>query len=1011
MAIPGTKHNNSTSHILSAQLRKSYIILCTVIVIFFLVYTIQAVFFNDRSLSITNQVQKDHNELKYTRLLQLQLFIQDIYLKDYQYTNDGIYLQNVTSSLETIDENLDRLKAGIDKNDVSFLYANSIERLVEERKNHIQYLFESAGTEDEYTTINYEVAQLSGISDSIKINLQKLEQIKDREIEEGNNITGQYNYYRIIASVISYIIISILLVYSLYKINQNIRRRILAEEKARINEKKYKTLVEDSGMKILVIDNKGYIKFANKNIEELSGYKADDIIGMPAQKSILPRFRKNVKQVIKLLNNTGRYENTIELQIVTKQGQRKWVLCKIFPVNADSATESLEWQVMIWDIDEEKKIQLELELLENQRMQQQKLIQDIIDNIPSAIFIKDLSGKYILVNKRMYDLLPADIDTRMVGLTDKDLITDEMRYNAYRYTDEKVLNSGQVATMEDVVEYKGKKHYVLITKFPLFDEQGKVKNICGLGMDITEQKESEMHLIRAKKEAETAKAAQEAFLANISHEIRTPMNGIMGMANLLLGSPLPEEQKEYVESIQDSGRNLLSIINDLLDFSKIRSGKFQFDRSPFKLKHAIKKALYPLQIRAEEKLLKLEMHFDDNVPDIVIGDPVRLQQVIINLAGNAVKFTSKGLVKVNVSCMQRTENKAVVRIDVTDTGIGIPNNKLDYIFESFTQDNVETSRKYGGTGLGLAIVKQLIELQDGDVFVESTQGAGSTFTVQMPFSLDRNATVSDNQYAGNEADDLLAGINVLVAEDNIINQKVVLNTLKRKGASVTIVSNGQEAIAGVESGSFDVVLMDLQMPEVDGYRATKYIREVLKNDVPILAMTADAIKGEAEKCYEAGMTGFISKPFDPLDLYMQILKSTGNTINNNYIQHKHKNQMNEQEPLIDFSFLHDISGNDPGYINDVIEIFLSSTPQGVETLKELIQQGEDWEAIGKQAHFLKSSVSVIKINHVYDWLAEIERNAFSEKNIDAVKDLMGKISEMFEKAIPVLVAEKGKHSA
>jgi PAS domain S-box-containing protein len=1001
MRIPGFK-NKETPHALSAQLRKSYIVLCTVIVIFFLIYTVQVVLFNGKATTLNNKLQGDHNELKYNRLLSLQLFIQDVYLKDYLYSNDISYRENVLATFNSVDENLDNLKLSINDEGVSDTLVSEIESFIRYREQGITKLFDenSAG---EFGQGDELVRSLTSLNDSIKIRLQKLEQLEDIDITERTNTTSKYNYYRIVSSIISYIIISILLIYSLYKINQNIKRRLMAEEKARINEKKYKALVEDSGMKLLVINNKGYIKFANKNIESLSGHKADEIIGLPVQKSILPRFRKNVKEVIRLLNNTGRYENTIELQIVTKAGAKKWILCKVFPINIDN-NRSGEWQVMIWDIDEEKKIQLELELLEEQRMQQQKLIQDIIDNIPSVIFIKDTAGRYILVNKKIHAMLP-DLSMKMLGLTDKDLIGEPVRYKAYKYSDDKVMNTGQVSTMEDVVEVNGKKRYLLITKFPLFDDAGNVKNICGLATDITEQKESEIHLMNAKKEAEGAKTAQEAFLANMSHEIRTPMNGIMGMANLLLGAKLSEEQKEYVENIQDSGKNLLSIINDLLDFSKIRSGKFQFDNSPFKLKHAIKKALYPLQIRAEEKLLKMEMHFDENVPDVVIGDPVRLQQIIINLAGNAVKFTSQGLVSVKVTCNKKSNTQAFVRVDVIDTGIGIANEKLDYIFESFTQDNLNTSRTYGGTGLGLAIVRQLVELQDGEVSVESTIGEGSTFSVLIPFAIDANAKVQENKYAAisNETDDLLSGISILVAEDNLINQKVVLNTLKRKGAEVKIVSNGQEAIESIEDGGFDIVLMDLQMPEVDGYKATKYIREVLHNNVPILAMTADAIKGEAEKCFEAGMTGFISKPFDPADLYLQILKSTGNTTNNTYIQDKQSEQM--EEPLIDFSFLYEISGNDSKYINDVVEIFLSSTTPGLETLKELVEVGTDWDAIGKQAHFLKSSVSVIKIRGVYDLLANIERNAFSDKDMGRVKVALATIVEIFEKAMPLLNAE------
>jgi len=602
-----------------------------------------------------------------------------------------------------------------------------------------------------------------------------------------------------------------------------------------------------------------------------------------------------------------------------------------------------------------------------------------------------------------------------LGATDVDLMV-EKEYSQSNEADDWVLKEKNITTFEFEREVDGKHEYYWITKFPLFDENGEVKNICGLVTDITERKEDEIQLREAKKEAETAKAAQEAFLANMSHEIRTPMNGIIGMGNLLLSTDLNLEQREFTDNIQESARSLLAIINDILDFSKIKSGKFQLEYSPFRVRQTIWKAIYPLQFRAEEKMINLKVHFDDALPDVLIGDPLRLQQIIINLAGNAIKFTANGSVGINVAQENNANSHLGLHVDVTDTGIGIAENKVDLIFESFTQDNENTSRKYGGTGLGLTIVKQLVELQHGSVKVKSVLGQGSTFSFTIPYNIGEAELLPDTVGINDEAQqqNLLKGISILVAEDNIINQKVIKSTLQKQGAEIHIAGNGKDAIEEIKLRDYDLVLMDLQMPDVDGYKATRYIREVMKNDVPIFAMTADAIKGEAEKCYAAGMNGFISKPFEPGDLYQQILKVTKLKLvkSNDKVEVFQGTQEHNdmQKPIVDFSFLHEISDEDPVYINEVIDIFLSTMPDGLTKLGNLIRSTDDWEATYKQAHFLKSSVSVIRVRDMFDKLGRIEKLAKTQGNKEEIKNTLDEVQAIFKEALPVILAEKEKNT-
>jgi CheY-like chemotaxis protein/HPt (histidine-containing phosphotransfer) domain-containing protein len=361
-----------------------------------------------------------------------------------------------------------------------------------------------------------------------------------------------------------------------------------------------------------------------------------------------------------------------------------------------------------------------------------------------------------------------------------------------------------------------------------------------------------------------------------------------------------------------------------------------------------------------------------------------------------------------MKAVRRDEKVVELSVAVEDTGIGIPKDKLDYIFESFTQQDVDTSRQYGGTGLGLSIVKQLVELQGGRVTLQSKEGEGSVFTFIIPFEQGTEAQLpaavvdNGNNTAGEEG--VLKGIRVLVAEDNMINQKVVSLTLNRQGAITTVVGNGQLAIDALLEEDFDVILMDLQMPEVDGYTATRRIREVLRHRIPIIAMTADALKGEAEKCFSAGMNGYISKPFEPKDLYAEILKWTT-------IRQQLPHMTTDERPILDLSYLYELSGSDPAYIREVLKIFMGTMPEGLGQLADLVHAGDNNEATYRQAHFLKSSVSIVRIRDMYDNLSQIESMAKEGAPKEQLLPILEDIQKIFALALPLLNAEIEKGAA
>ena len=378
----------------------------------------------------------------------------------------------------------------------------------------------------------------------------------------------------------------------------------------------------------------------------------------------------------------------------------------------------------------------------------------------------------------------------------------------------------------------------------------------------------------ATEELAKSTKAKSEFLATMSHEIRTPMNAILGMTHLLKQDSPREDQIEPINILDFSGKTLLSLIDDVLDFSKIEAGKIEFESIEFELNKLVNVIVESFKVTAQNKGIELNTEIGDGIPNILIGDPARLTQILNNLVSNALKFTEEGEVKLNINAVEDFEESIRLQFAISDTGIGIEEDRVNTIFDSFTQASQNTKRLFGGTGLGLTISKQLVDLQGGSISVESKEGVGSTFYVELTFEKGSSTVEAKSVASDDDKSRSLDGLRVLLAEDNLVNQKVMLRFLERWKVEMKVVDNGKEAVDAIKENHYDVVLMDLQMPAMDGYEASEHIRKLddpYKRNIPIIALTAAALQEVREKVYASGMNDFVTKPFNPADLEQKLV--------------------------------------------------------------------------------------------------------------------------------------------
>ncbi|HMU09654.1 MAG TPA: ATP-binding protein [Ferruginibacter sp.] len=557
------------------------------------------------------------------------------------------------------------------------------------------------------------------------------------------------------------------------------------------------------------------------------------------------------------------------------------------------------------------------------------------------------------------------------------------------------------------------------------DETGNVLGVVVVARDITEQKRIEKEFTEAKvfaelateiaevakskaenavRIAEDAVKAKQQFLSNMSHEIRTPMNAIIGFTKVLLKTDLTAKQREYLIAIKLSGDSLIVLINDILDLAKVDAGKMIFEEIPFKMEASIAAMLHLFETKIQEKNLVLVKDYDQKIPLVLLGDPVRLHQIILNLVSNAVKFTTTGKITVSIHLLKEDEDKVSIEFGVTDTGIGIAEDKIVKIFDNFQQASSGTSRLYGGTGLGLAIVKQLVEPQGGSIRVESTPGKGSIFSFILDFKKTTAEAELDMEMV--ELSTELKNIKVLVVEDIALNQLLMKTLLDDFGFERDIAANGKIAIEKLETQSYDVILMDLQMPEMNGFEATEYIRNKMNSRIPIIALTADVTTVDLAKCKAVGMNDYIAKPVDERLLYSKIINLVKKPA---LLKNTELNENEQAEPkkikCIDLEYLIHRTKSDPKLMTEMISLYLEQTPPLVSAMKQSLKD-KDWESLHSVAHKMIPSFSIMGISIDFENMAKkIQGYASIRLQADEIDDLVLQLEKVCTQACKELLAE------
>ncbi len=647
------------------------------------------------------------------------------------------------------------------------------------------------------------------------------------------------------------------------QIAYEVTEMVLARKKIEQSEAHFRQLADLMPAKISNSTPEGNVTYFNKHWLDYSGYSFEDLRDFGYHKIMHPDELEEFQQRFQNAAAAGTVLE-MEMRFKNKEGDYRWHLNLASPIKEEQGHIKM-WVGSTIDIHEHKILSEKIELSE-------KKFRLLTNAMPQKITNADADGNVIFFNQQWIDDTGLTFDELVADGWEKAMHPDDLESTTNNWKHS--VATGDIFDRECRIQNKkGDYRWHLSRAVPIEDETGKIIMWVGSNTDIHDLKEAKNKAETATQRAESAVKAKQQFLSNMSHEIRTPMNAIIGFTNVVLKTDLSEKQKEYINAIKLSGDALIVLINDILDIAKVDAGKMTFEQIPFDLCASIAATLHLFEPKIQEKNLELIENCDAAIPKILLGDSLRLRQIILNLLSNAVKFTDEGKITVSIRMLKEEADHVTIEFSVTDTGIGIPENKIEPIFDDFQQATDETSRLHGGTGLGLSIVKQLVTLQGGTIIVNSQSGKGSTFGFILNFkkAISEMAAITATNN-GAEFAETIENIRVLVAEDMPLNQLLIKIILEDFGYVVDIAGNGKIAIEKLQENKYDIILMDLQMPELNGFETTEYIRSKMNSQIPIIALTADVTTVDVEKCEAVGMNDYISKPIDEKLLYGKIIK-------------------------------------------------------------------------------------------------------------------------------------------
>jgi len=782
---------------------------------------------NNISSGISKPVYRLHNDFKSDSTSLIRLFNETAFTK----TEEPSLNNSLVTLRKKVEEKLVLQSAFVNNNP-----ADSLAGLVYNRQNE---------------AVNKSIQ--SGIA-AVNNLQQKLFSVQIGKVED--TYTKQYLF------ALGFAILSFLIFYFLLTgLNSHIQRRKSAEEEAIINEEKYKNIIDESGAIIFTTNMEGRFTFVNEMACRVTGFAQEELLKKSYIDLVHPVWQEQLLNFYSDALRKGDLETQIKFPITCKSGEMKWV--EQTAVIVFQQGHPMGFHCVTKDITESYQLEREKKYL-------YQLFQSIMDNSPQAIFIKSTEGRYIHVNKQFCELLMLT-ELEIVGKTDDELFGKSLTLH-YRNKEAQVIKTQSPSRLRQNFNSKKGIRTFSIELFPLFDHNNEVLGVSGIASDITDAVQNQRNLISALKRAESAEKHTQSFLANMSHEIRTPLNSIIGLSYQLLKSDMRQKEHGFVRTIHAASEHLLVLINDILDTSKIEAGKLGLDQTSFSLRELIQLMVELLRQKAEEKNIRIITEIDSSLFDSHIGDPHRLKQILLNLLTNAVKFTPKGLIRITCKVEEDEAKQQSIALTIIDTGIGIEQEYIDRIFTKFSQEDKSTTRNYGGTGLGMFITKSLVELMGGTISVSSQKEIGTH--VKINLSLPKNLVPVIQLPAKATTDtSILNNLHILVVDDNEMNRLVASTVLENHGIIVSEAVNGADALSKLEKESYDLILMDLQMPVMDGLEASLKIRKDLGLSVPIVALTASALNEESHRCLDAGMNDFIIKPFKEEEMVQVLIRN------------------------------------------------------------------------------------------------------------------------------------------